>query len=72
MSDESILGLLLRAHKETSAQMHGETYIFRNISAANYWEQATSFIESAINSASRAEQYVSQQDGQGKRKEVKQ
>lgn len=56
-TDESILGLLLRAHAECAAQKHGEMYIFKNISASNHYEQAQSFVESAIRSLRFAEQY---------------
>jgi hypothetical protein len=40
MSDESLLGLLLRAHKEASAQAHGEEYVFHNIPAKCDYEMA--------------------------------
>ena len=34
MADESILGLLLRAHAEAAAQSHGERYVFDNLSSS--------------------------------------
>lgn len=58
MADESLLGLLLRAHAEAAAQKHGEMYVHKNISASSHFEQAQGFIESAIRSIGFAEQYV--------------
>lgn len=68
MSDESILGLLLRAHALCAAQSHGEEYIFKNISASNCYDQAKQSIESAIKSVGIAGLYVARQ---GDRKENK-
>jgi hypothetical protein len=61
-NDESILGLLLRAHKQASAQAHGEKYVFNNISAWNHFDTCTKNIEAAILSLSFAEQYVARAD----------
>lgn len=61
MSDESILGLLLRAHRRCAEQQHGEQYVFDNISASNCFEQACNSIECAIHNLSIAERYVSMQ-----------
>lgn len=58
MSDESVLGLLLRSHAELSAQCHGELYLFKNVSAASHYENAYKSVESAIRSLGLAEQYV--------------
>jgi hypothetical protein len=58
MSDESILGLLLRAHKDCCAQAHGEEFIHKNVSAMCCYQQAAQSIESAIKSASMAQAHV--------------
>jgi hypothetical protein len=55
MSDESLLGLLLRAHKEASAQAHGEEYIFHNIPAKCDYDMAVQSIEQAIKYVHHAE-----------------
>jgi hypothetical protein len=55
MSDESLLGLLLRAHKEASAQAHGEEYVFHNIPAKCDYEMAVQSIEQAITKVHFAE-----------------
>lgn len=62
MSDESILGILLKAHGQVAAQAHGEQYVHQNISAANCYENAKQSIESAIKNVTFAEQYVARQD----------
>jgi hypothetical protein len=61
MADESVLGLLLRAHAKCSAQAHGEEYVFHNVSAAQHWEQAATNIAAAIRSVGFAEQYAARQ-----------
>ncbi len=63
MPDESIMGLLLRAHAKCAAQAHGEQYVFDNISSSNHYEQASHSIEAAIKSVGFAEQYQARQDG---------
>jgi hypothetical protein len=55
MIDESLLGLLLRAHREASAQSHGEEYVFHNIPAKCDYDMAMQAIESAIRSVHNAE-----------------
>jgi hypothetical protein len=55
MSDESLLGLLLRAHKEASAQAHGEEYVFHNIPAKCDYDNAVISIENAIKAVHLAE-----------------
>lgn len=54
-TDESLLGLLLRAHKEASAQAHGEEYVFHNIPAKCDYDNAIQSIESAIKNVHYAE-----------------
>ena len=66
--DESIMGLLLRAHAQVAAQAHGEEYIHHNISAKCCYENALQSIHSAINSVSMAQVHVY---GQEERKESK-
>lgn len=61
-TDESILGLLLRAHARVSEQAHGEQYVHRNISASQSYENARSSIESAIRQVTIAERYVARQE----------
>lgn len=56
--DESLLGLLLRAHAEASAQAHGEKYLHKNISASNCYEMAMGSIHGAIQNVFIAERYV--------------
>jgi hypothetical protein len=67
MSDESLLGLLLRAHKEASAQAHGEEYVFHNIPAKCDYDLAVQSIEEAIRNVHFAEIRVY---GQKDRKET--
>lgn len=62
MSDESIMGLLLRAHARCSEQKHGEEFVFRNVSASNCWENAVQSIEAAIKQVGFAEAYVARAD----------
>ena len=68
MMEESLLGLLLRAHREASAQSHGEEYLFHNIPAKCDYDMAVQAIESAIRSVHNAEIRVhgqtKQKDGQ--------
>jgi len=64
--DESIMGLLLRAHAQVAAQAHGEEYIHKNISAKCCYENAMQSIHSAINSVSMA---LIHAHGQKERKE---
>lgn len=54
-TDETILGLLLRAHSQCAAQAHGEEFIHKNISAKCQWEMAMQSIESAIKGVTYAE-----------------
>lgn len=68
MSDESILGLLLRAHGQVSAQAHGEQYLHHNVSASNCYENARQSIENAIKNIGFAETYIARQDAEKKRK----
>ena len=58
MSDESITGLLLRAHAQVAAQAHGEEYIHKNISAKCCYENALQSIHSAIQSVAMAQAHV--------------
>jgi hypothetical protein len=58
MSDESITGLLLRAHAQVAAQAHGEEFIHNNISAKCFYENALQSIHSAIQSVAMAQAYV--------------
>jgi hypothetical protein len=58
MSDESLLGLLLRAHAECAAQKHGEQYVHHNLSASAHFESAQNSIGSAIHSIMLAERYI--------------
>ena len=58
MIDESILGLLLRAHAECAAQSHGEEYVHGNIAASQCFDQAVQSIEAAIRQVHFAECYV--------------
>lgn len=51
MADESILGLLLRAHAEVAAQKHGERYVFHFPASSMDYDTAQQHIESAINAA---------------------
>lgn len=67
MSDESLLGLLLRAHQEASAQAHGEEYVFHNIPAKCDYDMAVQSIEQAIKNVHHAEIIVY---GQKDRKET--
>lgn len=55
MSDESILGLLLRAHAQIAEQKHGERYVFGNIPTSMDYETAQGHVESAIRSVVIAE-----------------
>jgi hypothetical protein len=68
MSDESPLGLLLRAHARCSEQKHGEEFVFQNVSASACWEQAVQSIESAIRSIGFAENYCARADAEKKAK----
>ena len=54
-TDESILGLLLRAYAQCSAQAHGEEFIYKNIPAKCQWEMAMRSIEGAIKNVTYAE-----------------
>jgi hypothetical protein len=54
-SDESILGLLLRAHAQVAEQKHGERYMHENIATSMDYETAQAHIESAIRSVVVAE-----------------
>ena len=60
---KSILDSLLNAHSGLSAQMHGEMYMRKNISASNCYEQGMQFVESAIHSLFMAEANVQRQEG---------
>ena len=55
VQDESILGLLLRAHAECAAQAHGERYRHNNIPASCDYDMALQSIHSAIRSVTNAE-----------------
>ncbi len=61
MSDESLLGLLLRAHAETAAQEHGEWYVFDNLSSSAFYGQAKQNIETAIRQIGFAEMHIARQ-----------
>jgi hypothetical protein len=54
-TDESILSLLLRAHRECAAQAHGEEYVHHNIPAKCDYDMALGSIESAIQKVHFAE-----------------
>ena len=47
-NEETIIGLLLRAHARASEQKHGEEFVNRNTSASTSYERAVQAIESAI------------------------
>lgn len=47
-NEETILGLLLRAHARASEQKHGEEFVKKNTSASMSYERAVQSIESAI------------------------
>ncbi len=57
-TDESIIGLLLRAHRKCAAQSHGEEYLHENIQASQCFDTAVQAIESAIKSVNFADGYV--------------
>ena len=57
-TDESILGLLLRAHAACAGQAHGEQYVHGNIQASQCFEKAVQSIESARRSINFADGYV--------------
>jgi hypothetical protein len=61
MSDESLLGLLLRAHAGCAAQAHGEKYVFDNIVASSQYENAVTNIECAIRQIGFAEMSIARQ-----------
>lgn len=61
-TDESILGLLLRAHGQCAAQAHGEEFIHKNISAKCQYETAMQCVENAIRQVTCAERSVARQD----------
>ena len=56
--DESIMGLLLRAHAGIAAQRHGEEFIHHNVSAMCCYENALQSVHSAIKSVGMAEVHV--------------
>jgi hypothetical protein len=62
MDDESIMGLLLRAHARCAEQKHGEEFIHHNVSAMNCYEHAVQSIQSAIRSVSFAEMHTARED----------
>ncbi len=64
-TDESILGLLLRAHGQCAAQAHGEEFINKNITAKCQYDTAMQSIENAIKSVTFAEQSVARQNARG-------
>jgi hypothetical protein len=70
MSDESITGLLLRAHAQVAAQAHGEEFIHHNVSAMCAYQQAEQSISSAIQSVARAEMHQFGRDIYGPKKGV--
>lgn len=53
--DESILGLLLRAHAQIAEQKHGERYHFLNIATSMDYETAQGHVEAAIRAVFIAE-----------------
>jgi hypothetical protein len=57
-TDESHLGLLLRAHAECAAQAHGEEYVHGNIPAKCDYEMALQSIHSVIRTVVNAETRV--------------
>lgn len=70
-TDESILGLLLRAHAECAAQAHGEQYVHDNIPAMCDFQNAVQSIESAIRSVNFAEGRVRVHEAMKSNKERK-
>jgi len=58
VADESLIGLLLRAHAQCAAQAHGEQFVHNNIPAMCDFETAKQSIEGAIKSVMFAEQQV--------------
>jgi len=70
-TDESLLGLLLRAHAECAAQAHGEEYVHGNIPASQCFEQAVQSIEAAIRHVGFADGYVRIQEAKKSNKERK-
>jgi len=71
MADESILGLLLRAHAEAAAQSHGERYVFDNLSSSSHYDNAVTSIANAIRSIGFAEIYIARSGERKKKDEVK-
>lgn len=63
MSDESILGLLLRALRQSAQQEHGEEFKQSNLNGAVYYGQCCQNIDSAIKSLFAAERAVGYSDG---------
>ena len=61
MSDESIMGLLLRAHAQIAAQAHGEEFIHHNVSAMCSYQTAQQNIESAIKNINFADIHVARE-----------
>jgi hypothetical protein len=64
-TDESLLGLLLRAHREASAQSHGEEFLHHNIPAKCDYDNAIQSIEQAIKCVNFAEIRVHGQKERG-------
>ena len=62
--DESILGLLLRAHAQVAEQKHGERYVHSNIPTSMDYEMAQGHIESAIRAVFVAERTQARFDAQ--------
>lgn len=61
MNEESIIGLLLRAHGHVAAQALNEERL-GNISASQCWQQSQKAIENAIWQAHFADNYVRAQE----------
>ncbi len=61
-NEESILGLLLRAYGQCSAQKHGEEYLHHNGDAVLSYDQATQHIYDAIHAVVIAEMCVRRQE----------
>lgn len=63
-TDESILGLLLRAHARVSEQKHGEEFVHHNSGSMSSYEMARQSIESAIQNVFFAEMQVARQQAE--------
>ena len=63
VGDESILGLLLRAHSQASAQQNNENFHLKNENAALYYSYCVDHLHRAIQSLFLAERAVGYDEG---------